>query len=128
MEKHGRLKALRVLFVDDDPWLRHSMEYYFKKRFSCFVALESGEEALERLKQEAFDVAICDYRLPGMNGVKFLKALEKIQPQAKRILVTAYPFSAVDEEASSIRIDEFIAKPFRAEHLKASLYRVTERP
>ena len=85
MELCELLKKTKILLIDDDQYIRSSLEYYFKKKTLAFVTLESAEEALELIKHEAFDVIICDYKLPRMNGLDFFFHLYELQPEALRI-------------------------------------------
>jgi DNA-binding NtrC family response regulator len=100
------------------------MEYYFKKKSSTFIALDSAEEALERLKDETFDVVICDYHLPGMNGLTFFEVLEKIHPGRVKILVTAIIDTDLIKEAKKIGIHNIIQKPYNSHDIEIALTRL----
>ena len=97
------------------------MEYYFKRKVSTFIALESAEEALERLKDESFDVIICDCYLPGMNGLNFFEVLEKIHPGRIKILVTALADKDLIKEAKRLGIRNIIRKPFHSHDIEKAL-------
>lgn len=124
----AKLKAMRVLFIDDDQLLRRSMGYYFRKKVSHFVALESAEQALCRLKKEIFDVVICDYRLPGIDGVKFFEILGKRAPPMKKMLVTAFSDRRLEEQVKKTGIHAFIRKPFDAMEIEKALARIWDTP
>lgn len=121
MKNANELSNLKVLFIDDDRLLRRSMEYYFRKKVSFFLALESAEQALERLKDESFDVVICDYILTGMNGLAFFEALGKTHPDIVKVLVTGYPDDDMSEEVKRIGIDHFISKPFDGKKIERAI-------
>ncbi len=120
------LKKTKILLIDDDQYIRSSLEYYFKKKTLAFVTLESAEEALELLKKETFDVIICDYKLPRMNGLDFFFRLYELQPEALRIFITAYANDEVAIRAGGIGIDDFIEKPFTTKDIEESLQRLLE--
>jgi DNA-binding NtrC family response regulator len=120
------LKNTKILLIDDDQYIRSSLEYYFKKKTLAFVTLESAEEALELLKNETFDVIICDYKLPRMNGLDFFFHLYELQPEALRIFITAYANDEVAVRAGGIGIDDFIEKPFTTKDIEESLQRLLE--
>ena len=69
---------------------------------------------------------IADYRLPGMDGLEFLKRIQKTHPHATRILITAYKDAKVVSEAIRIGIHDFIEKPFTTETIEESLSRLIE--
>lgn len=123
MKKANALRHLKVLFIDDDQLLRRSMLYYFKKKVSFFLSLESAEQALERMEKDPFhfDVVICDYRLPGMDGLAFLEKLGGLHAGTKRILVTAYGDRDLEERSRGMGIDHFIPKPFDGEKVERAM-------
>jgi DNA-binding NtrC family response regulator len=82
---------------------------------------ESAEEGLEAIKEEQFDIIISDFRLPGMNGLDFLKLANAIQPQTVNILITAYRDEYMFSDAVRVGVTEFIDKPFSVKALVALL-------
>lgn len=124
MEYSKKLETLRVLFIDDDHLLRRSMGYIFRKKVSTFIAVETAEQGLQRLKTEIFDVVICDYRLPGMDGLRFFENLEETHPGLDKILVTAYLRDTLEEEAKRSGVRTFIRKPFDANEIESALVKI----
>ncbi|MBW1923686.1 MAG: response regulator [Deltaproteobacteria bacterium] len=114
------LATLHVLFVDDDHLLRRAMAWYFEKKVSAFVALESAEEALGRLKTEIFDVVICDYSLPGMDGLRFFEMTEGSGAGFTRILITAFSTKTLEKETEKRKII-LVRKPFDAKEIERVL-------
>ncbi len=128
MDFFSELKNLRVLLVDDDEWIRHSLGLYFEEEGCHILALETAEEGMEAVKGQEFDIVITDYRLSGMDGLEFLRLIRGICPKAKRILVTAYGNEDVITRARGIGIRDFIRKPFTSSALEASLKRMVHAP
>lgn len=126
MELMEKLKTMRVLFIDDHDWIRSAMEYFFRKKMLAFVALENAEMALEHLKNEAYDIIICDYKLPGINGLEFFNLLEERFPGVIKILITAYASTEIAIEADKIGVHDFIQKPFRVATIERSLTRLIQ--
>lgn len=75
-------------------------------------AAESAEEGFKAIKEEQFDVIISDFRLPGINGLDFLKLASVTHPHAVNILITAYRDEYIFSEAIRMGVTEFIEKPF----------------
>lgn len=121
------LADMKVLTIDDDQWIRNSLTYYFKKKALSFVALETAEQALELLGRESFDIIICDYKLPGMDGLAFFRQLKKRSPHAQTVLITAYGTDEVVAEATEIGITEFIQKPFTTKTIEECFARILSR-
>jgi len=90
MELFSKLKEMKILLIDDDEWIRDSMRLFFEGEGCHLLALKTAEEGLEALKSKTYDIIIVDYRLPGMDGLKFPKLIQGSNPNAKKILITAY--------------------------------------
>jgi len=124
MDLFPELKNLKVLLVDDDEWIRHSLGLYFEGEGCDILTLETAEEGMEAVRDREFDIIITDYRLSGMDGLEFLRLIRGISPKAKRVLVTAYGNEDVITRAREIGIRDFIQKPFSSSTLEASLKRM----
>ena len=113
---------MKTLLVEDDPWIRDSMRLLFETENCPLVAIETAEEGLDRLSRgESFDIFIADYRLPGMNGVAFLKKIVSGHPNAIKILCTAYAEDAMAAGAGAMDIQAVVHKPFTTDEFEAIL-------
>ena len=121
MNPFNELKKAKTLLVDDDEFIRNSLELAFKTKGCCMRVAESAEQGLEAINEEQFDIIICDFRLPGMNGLDFLKLATITQPQAVNILITAYRDEYMFSDAVRMGVTEFIDKPFSVKALVALL-------
>jgi DNA-binding NtrC family response regulator len=90
------------------------------------VAVETAEEGLELLKQQTYDIILIDYKLPGMDGLTFSKKIQKMRPDAVKILITAYKTKEVVSEARQIGIQDLIDKPFTIGTIEDSLSRLIQ--
>jgi DNA-binding NtrC family response regulator len=121
MNPFNELKQVKTLLVDDDELIRDSLSIAFKNK-GCFIrAAESAEEGLKAIKEEQFDIIISDFRLPGINGLDFLKLATVTHPNAVHILITAYRDEYMFSEAVRMGVAEFIQKPFSVKALVALL-------
>ena len=127
MNPFNELKQVKTLLVDDDELIRDSLSMAFKNKGCCMRVAGTAEEGLQAIKEERFDIIISDFRLPGMNGLDFLKLATVTHPEAVNILITAYRDEYLFSEAIRLGITEFIDKPFSvkalAELLAVSLKR-----
>jgi CheY-like chemotaxis protein len=122
-----RLKEMKILLIDDDKWIRDSLSLFFEGEGYLLVACETGEEGLETLRDQTYDIIIVDYKLPGMDGLEFLRRIEELHPGSMKVLVTAYKEDKVIAEANRIGVDDFIEKPFTAKTIEESLSRLIEK-
>jgi len=112
MNAFNKLKKIKTLLVDDDDFIRDSLKIAFKAKGCALQVAESAEEGLEAVREESFDIIISDFRLPGMNGLEFIRQATVIQPDAIRFLITAYRDDHIVSEAVRIGVKQFIEKPF----------------
>ena len=118
---------MRILLIDDDEWIRDSLSLYFEGEGCHLLALETAEEGIEALKGQNYDIIMVDYRLPGMDGLEFLKRIQKTQSHAMKVFITAYKSKEVFSKAIKIGIDGFIEKPFTTKTIEESLSRLIEK-
>lgn len=127
MNPFKELKQVKTLLVDDDELIRDSLKIAFATKGCSMRVAETAEEGLQAIKEERFDIIISDFRLPGMNGLDFLKLATVTHPEAVNILITAYRDEYLFTEAIRMGVTEFIDKPFSvkalAELLAVSLKR-----
>jgi CheY-like chemotaxis protein len=105
------MKNRKILIAEDDAFSRGVMEKllesYNYETFSCGLA----EEAVERLKQESFNILITDLHMPGMDGFELIRKARKIQPGLFTILVTGFPAEEIKLKVREERVDGFFSKP-----------------
>lgn len=116
----------RILFVDNNPLLLQAYAEMLddeRDRWDVATACE-GWQAMEIVDREPFDVAVCEARLPGMNGIELIGKIRKRHPHTSRILMSDY--SDQEEFTSSLKAThQFLAKPFYVKTLKATLGRIS---
>ena len=108
MDLFATLRKMKILVLDDDEWIRDSLSLFFENEGCRLLALETAEEAEALLAREHFDIIITDYRLPGMDGLEFLKHIQESSPCAIKILITAYSTEDVISKAKNLGVVDFI--------------------
>lgn len=116
-----------ILLIEDDPWSRDSLSMFFRIVECRMQSAENAMEAIAALSRNRFDLILCEYQLPGMNGLTLLKMVGNIHPRAVKFLFTSYPVQKLAEEAARSGIHEVIRKPFTMETLEESLMRYFPR-
>lgn len=112
MNPFNKLQDIKILLVDDDEFIRDSLRIVFDSK-GCFIkTAETAEEGLRALEEEKFDIIVGDLRLPGIDGLRFLKFASLIQAEPAKMLITAYRDYQIYAEALRIGVREFIDKPF----------------
>ena len=126
MDLFDSLREKRLLLIDDDPWIRHSLSLLFESEGCRLLALETAEKGIEALREDDYHIIIVDYRLPGMDGLDFLRRIQMSHPQAIKVLITAYGSEDVVSEAASLGIHDFIEKPFTSKTIEKALSRLVQ--
>jgi len=121
MDALAKLANLKVLLVDDDPFIRDAMTLAFQQKKFSLVTAETAEEGLKAMHAETFDIIICDFKLPGISGLTFLKQAVASQPGSIKLLISASGSDEVVAEAYRIGVHDFLQKPFTLETLLATL-------
>ena len=127
MDLFSKLRKMNILLIDDDEWIRHSMSIFFEFEECRLHTLKTAEAGLEELKRQDYEIIIIDYRLPGMDGLEFLRRSQRTHPAAIKILITAYGSRAVVSEAYRLGVQDVIKKPFTIEGIEESLCRLIEK-
>jgi CheY-like chemotaxis protein len=109
--------------VVDDQWdILESLELFLQAALPGVevVLASSAREALDAIGERRVDLVITDLRMPGMDGLEFIRRLRQTQGELPVFLMTAYVQSELAEEAKRARdYQEFIAKPIDAGRLAA---------
>jgi two-component system phosphate regulon response regulator PhoB len=125
---HGLPKP-RILIVDDDPDIRDVVSAMLEAVGLSVEAVESSEDAEERLGREPFDLLVLDWTLPRTTGIDFCRALRN-DPRFHSLPVlflTANASSQDMVEAFSSGCDDYVVKPFRAPELGARIFSLLRR-
>ena len=112
----------QILFVDDDANVLQALQRTLRDRYDCDVAT-SGAEGLARLGgKDQFGVVVSDMRMPGMNGIEFLRNVKERAPDTVRVMLTGHSDLATAIEAvNEGSIFRFVTKPCPADQLRATL-------
>ncbi len=105
-------EKLSLLIVDDEIEILNSLNIEFNKTFKIFSA-ENATRALEILKQNEVDIALCDERLPGENGSDLLAKIKNEYPDIIRLLFSGYTdTTAVMNAINKANVFKFVVKPW----------------
>ena len=120
---YRELGVKNILLVEDDPWTRDSLALFFQIEGCRLTSAANAEEAVVSLSAGHYDLILCEYRLPDLDGLSLLKSYGNRQPGAVKFLIAAYLSHQVAEEVVRAGIHDVIRKPFTVERLENSLQR-----
>src|SRR5690348_4304884 len=117
----------RVLVVDDEPGLRHSLGLLLTDAGYEVAAESDGKRALERALAEPFDLILSDVRMPEMDGLAFLRAYKGGGGPALVIMMSAYGGEEAALAAMKEGAYDYVPKPFRPDEVVLTLRKAEER-
>lgn len=117
---------MKILVVEDEDILRISIGDDLKEEGFEVSLSKSPLLALDLLEKEEFEVALVDYKMPGMNGIELLKKIKERQPDCTVIIMTAFGTIQTAVEAMRLGAYDYITKPFSNEELIVTIKRIVE--
>jgi two-component system response regulator YesN len=121
---------LKVLIVDDEPSNIQGLIRYInwpELGYDTPVTKESGEEALEELRESAFDVLISDVSMPGLNGIELVAGAKKLYPHIQVLMISGYNEFEFVQDAIHVGAQAYVLKPLKLEEVSSRLtaFRIT---
>ncbi len=120
----SHLKERKVLLVEDNDDVRTAFELILNHCGYDARAVSTGEEGLHAIKESTYDIIICDYRLPGIDGLEFYYWAQPYTPQSIKVLISAFGFDDIVVNAKALGVEQFYEKPFS---IPAMLKRIERR-
>jgi len=120
------LQTKSILVVDDEPDMRIALMHALSRSGYAVEAVSSGSEALEKFKNERFNMVITDLKMPEISGMDVLEGVKKISPQIPVIMITAHGSISNAVEAMKEGASDYILKPFSMEALEVAVKRACE--
>ncbi len=120
---YRELGVRNILLVEDDPWTRDSLSLFFQIGGCRLTSAANAEEAIAALSAGPYDLILCEYWLPDLDGLSLLKLYGNRQPRAIKFLITAYLSHEAADEVARAGVHDVIRKPFTVERLEESLQR-----
>jgi DNA-binding NtrC family response regulator len=120
-------ETIRVLVVDDERPIRFLMEKELPRAGCLVTSAESGEDGLERLRAQEFDVVLMDLKMPGMGGLVALRRIRESGASAEVVVLTGHPDVTTAIEAMKLGAFDYLTKPFKLAEVELVLRRAAER-
>ncbi len=116
--EQDRVFEKRILVVEDDPSARESIILLLRIDRHIVTEAKDGNEALDLLGRQSFDLVLLDYAMPGMQGWEVALNIKRITPALPILMVTAYleKLSGIDTP-----VDAVLGKPFAMDELRTAI-------
>src|SRR3974390_3002478 len=100
-----------VLVVDDDADTCSNLADLFGDLGYAVETAGGGDDALEKARQQPYDLGLLDLRMPGMDGLTLCRQLKQLHPPMVTMIVTAYAATTVHDEARAAGAKHVVSKP-----------------
>jgi DNA-binding NtrC family response regulator len=121
------MESSKVLVVDDEEAIRSFLAEALTHWGYQVASAASGEEALEVIKDQLFDAALLDIRMPEMDGIELLRQVKRYDPSIEVIIMTGYPTVTTAVEALKEGAYDYLTKPLILDEIRHLMSHVMER-
>jgi two-component system NtrC family response regulator len=108
----------KILIVDDEENMLLLLKKVLGKEGYQIICAASAEQGLEKIGEEAINLAIIDQRMPVINGLNLLQRLKTMDPDLPVIVITAFPSWEKEQEARAMGCLDYLSKPLNLKSLK----------
>jgi two-component system response regulator (stage 0 sporulation protein F) len=117
-----------ILIVDDEVHVREGLSEILQQEGFYVETAEDGKHALSLSMNKKFDLLISDIKMPEMDGLQLLDEIQKVNPQIRVIMVTAFGDVQTYLKSMKLGAHEYINKPIRIPELKRVISAIMEQP
>ena len=114
---------IKILIVDDEEGVRRSLKKLLQRDGYDILLAENGTEAIDIVRQHVNEIetVVCDFKMPGLDGLETLMEISKLNPEIIKIILTGY--ATLDRAIESVNsgIDGFLTKPFDNKEIRLKL-------
>ena len=121
------MSGARILVIDDEAGLRHTLRLILEDEGYSVVVAEDGEEGLRLALAESPDLVLCDIRMPRLDGLGFLERYRAGGGEALLVMMSAYGTLETAVEAMRRGAYDYISKPFNADEVLLAVRKAEER-
>ena len=126
MKDHTDEKKTSILVVDDEKDICKALSILLTKEGYSVKEAYNGEEAIERIKKENFDIVMTDIRMEKVDGFEVLKQTQKISPETSVLMMTAFASVGSAVEAMRAGAVDYITKPFINDEIRLTMRKIIE--
>jgi DNA-binding NtrC family response regulator len=124
MNKEGKT---RILILDDEPIVCKRLKPTFEKAGYEVETFTDSSRALERAREQDFDVVITDLKMENIDGMQFLTEVKERSPATEVIVITGFATMETAKESFQKGVFDFVAKPFKISEILDAVRRAEEK-
>ena len=116
----------RILVVDDEEAMRESLNDWLKEDGYEVGLAAGGQEAIDMVRDEPWEIILLDLKMPGMNGLETLKHLKEVRPDAEILMMTAYATVDTAVQAMKEGAFDYLVKPFDPDEVEILIKKIVK--
>lgn len=111
------MDSMKVLLVDDEKKFIENIANLLEKRNYQTTVVYNGEDAVDALRDNMFDVVIMDLKMPGMDGIATMKKIKELDKSPEFLMLTGHGSVETALKAVEMGAYDYIAKPCELDEL-----------
>ena len=116
-----------MLIIDDEEIVLNSCRKIFSAEGFHVVITSSPEEGLRLASDSAYDVILCDWKMPGFDGLDVVEELHRRSPESAVVMISGFPSVGRATEAMKRGAMDYVAKPFTPEEIMETVKKAVQR-
>lgn len=117
----------RMLIIDDEQIVLESCRKIFTAEGFDVEVTEDPQKGLKQASDENFDVILCDWKMPGLDGMDVVEELSRRSPDSAVVMISGYPSVGRATEAMKRGAMDYVSKPFTPEEISETVKRAVKR-
>src|SRR5690606_38425259 len=118
----------KILIIDDEMSVCNMLTRFLSKNGYDAVSTISGKQGIQLLKEQHFDLILCDYRLKDTDGLEFFKEIKKIRKDMTVIFITGYVNLKIAVDLIKDGAYQYLAKPLNPDELLVMIEKALSHP
>ena len=115
---------MKKILIAEDNDSNYILMTYILKKFYQYERARNGQEAVEMVNKNQYDLVLMDIKMPVMDGLEATKAIKEIKPELPVVALTANAFDSDRQLAVEAGCDDFLAKPVSSDLCLLTIRRI----
>ncbi len=121
------MKQIKILWVDDEIELLKPHILFLKSKNYLVETVNNGNDAIESVKKQNFDIILLDENMPGLSGLETLNEIKNLNPALPVVMITKNEEEYIMDEAIGAKISDYLIKPVNPKQILLSIKKNIDR-
>ncbi len=120
------MSPIRILWVDDEIDLLQAQVMFLQNKGYSVEQATNGRDAIEKCKDEVFDIVFLDENMPGLSGLETLSIIKAAQPNLPTVMITKSEEENIMDEAIGGQISDYLIKPVKPQQILSTIKKIID--